>query len=320
MMRGPVPSFRYAPYAREKKEMTEKKQREVTRSQELIAIRDFDGMTELGWQISTMDKADWVKAGTMLVKVDEARQWWVGDWYNGSPVNNRDEVVRDVGMKTNWVKVIALTCRKIPLPWRRKTLTFSHHREISSLPTDMIVAALDWAELNDANVMDTRDHVRELKYGKKRVETTKIIEDAWTDAEDQKWNDSELGQAVTANRFTHPNLVATGKETGKVVDIEASKAGDPGWSNPFIPGKDGTAEDCLELFKWYLKYKPSLLDRLHELEGKILVCSCDPSPCHGHHLERLVNSIAEEDPPAPPNNFKNMKPENEEGEQNGDQE
>ena len=268
-------------------------------SNELISIKDYDGMTELGWDISIHNPEDWKKAGKMLVKVDEARQWWVGDWYNGSPVDNKDEVVREIGMRANWVKVIALTCRKIQLPWRRKTLTFSHHREISSLPTELIVPALDWAELNNANVMETREHVRELKYGKKSVEAVKKVDDVWTEDETIKWNDTELGQAVLANRYNHKNLILTGKEVNRVVDIEESKAGNPGWSNPFIPGKDGTAEDCLELFKWYLRYKPSLLDKLEELEGKILVCSCEPNLCHGSHLIQLVNAIKEKGPDLP---------------------
>lgn len=34
-------------------------------------------------------------------------------------------------------------------------------------------------------------------------------------------------------------------------------------------------------FSAYLKYNEMLQSRLHELEGKTLVCWCAPKPCHG---------------------------------------
>lgn len=92
----------------------------------------------------------------------------------------------------------------------------------------------------------------------------------------------------------------------KVVNIKKHKKGENDiyigrgknskWGNPFTH-KEGntlakfkvtTREESLIAYESYLRESP-LLDDLHELRGKTLVCFCKPLPCHGDILIKLIN-------------------------------
>jgi len=60
------------------------------------------------------------------------------------------------------------------------------------------------------------------------------------------------------------------------------------WGNPFKIGPDGTREDVIEKFREWILVS-TLMDDLHELHGKDLVCYCAPLPCHGDVLLELAN-------------------------------
>lgn len=61
------------------------------------------------------------------------------------------------------------------------------------------------------------------------------------------------------------------------------------WGNPFVIGKDGTREEVIEKYEKYLLANEYLLSRIHELEGKDLVCFCAPLPCHADILLKYAN-------------------------------
>lgn len=61
------------------------------------------------------------------------------------------------------------------------------------------------------------------------------------------------------------------------------------WGNPFIIGKDGNRSEVIKKhLVWLLDDNP-LLNDLHELTGKDLVCYCSPLACHGDILLKLAN-------------------------------
>ena len=62
------------------------------------------------------------------------------------------------------------------------------------------------------------------------------------------------------------------------------------WGNPYKIGPDGTREEVIWKYKLYISQNQSLLNSLHELKGKDLVCFCKPLPCHGDVLLALANS------------------------------
>lgn len=59
------------------------------------------------------------------------------------------------------------------------------------------------------------------------------------------------------------------------------------WGNPFIIGKDGDREEVILKYKEYL-FNSGLIDDIHEIEGKDLVCWCSPLPCHGDILKEIL--------------------------------
>jgi len=60
------------------------------------------------------------------------------------------------------------------------------------------------------------------------------------------------------------------------------------WGNPYKIGRDGTRSEVIAKCETWIDAHPSLLP---PLEGKDLVCWCDPLPCHGHVYLRRANVI-----------------------------
>lgn len=71
-------------------------------------------------------------------------------------------------------------------------------------------------------------------------------------------------------------------------------AGSP-FSNPFTVEGNGRWR-AIEMFEEYarerMEAEPHFRERLQELLGKVLVCWCDPWPCHGEVLTRLARELA----------------------------
>lgn len=70
------------------------------------------------------------------------------------------------------------------------------------------------------------------------------------------------------------------------------------WGNPFSHLKNTKAEfkvadreEAVSEYKHYILNNKALLEDLHELKGKSLVCWCKPAPCHGDILLELANAI-----------------------------
>lgn len=63
------------------------------------------------------------------------------------------------------------------------------------------------------------------------------------------------------------------------------------WGNPYTIGKHGNRVEVVRAFELYLLSNPNLLDSLHELRGKDLVCFCAPELCHGDVLLRYANKM-----------------------------
>lgn len=60
------------------------------------------------------------------------------------------------------------------------------------------------------------------------------------------------------------------------------------WGNPFIIGKDGTRKEVIEKYEVYLRNNQELMDKILELDGKVLECWCSPLPCHGDIILKII--------------------------------
>jgi hypothetical protein len=63
------------------------------------------------------------------------------------------------------------------------------------------------------------------------------------------------------------------------------------WGNPFEIGKHGTREEVIAKYRQHLKNDPLLMDRIMELDGKVLGCWCAPQACHGDVLLEVIGDI-----------------------------
>ena len=63
------------------------------------------------------------------------------------------------------------------------------------------------------------------------------------------------------------------------------------WGNPFKIVLGHIGRDCaIADYETYILHSPDLLNDLHELKGKDLVCWCAPLPCHADILLELANT------------------------------
>lgn len=63
------------------------------------------------------------------------------------------------------------------------------------------------------------------------------------------------------------------------------------WANPFKVEKDMSGKEVMIAYRQYVTARPSMLEKLEELRGKVLACWCKPKPCHGDILVELIESI-----------------------------
>jgi hypothetical protein len=61
------------------------------------------------------------------------------------------------------------------------------------------------------------------------------------------------------------------------------------WANPFRPKLPADHEEAVAAYERWLQSQRHLMDALHELSGRELICWCTPLPCHGDVLLRLAN-------------------------------
>lgn len=66
------------------------------------------------------------------------------------------------------------------------------------------------------------------------------------------------------------------------------------WGNPYVVGRDGTIDECLEKYAIYLpyvelEYTEKFREEIEKLRNKNLACWCKPNaPCHADYLLKFV--------------------------------
>jgi hypothetical protein len=70
------------------------------------------------------------------------------------------------------------------------------------------------------------------------------------------------------------------------------------WGNPFshlsiskAQYKVKTRKEAIEAYQKWIRTQPHLMESLHELIGKTLLCFCKPQSCHGDVLADLVEEF-----------------------------
>jgi len=257
----------------------------------LIAILPKQGnLTKTAWELPTaMTEGDWKAAGHALSQVEGAMNWWLGDWwrFGEHKYGDRKALVESEewqGPAFQACADAAWVCAKFETSFRYEVLSFTHHRAAASLPIDEAISVLSWAAENHASVKATHEKVKQVKAW---------LAQGWTQSQLERRRLIESGFAVVASKRNGEDgkqldaaLIAWADQQGLMTPIDRNTD----WGNPFEMPADGDRDTVCENFaNHYLPYKPSLLKKIPQLAGKVLVCWCHPERCHGDYLARLAN-------------------------------
>ncbi len=127
---------------------------------DIMKVEGQTGLTATGWDLKGVNESQWNEAGEILVKVDQARQWWLGDWWNACQWGDGKAACERIGVNYENSTMCGKVSRAFEIGRRRPNLSFSHHKEVTFIddPT-MQDKLLDWAESERASVKALRERV-----------------------------------------------------------------------------------------------------------------------------------------------------------------
>ena len=171
-----------------------------------------------------------------------------------------------------------LSGKKLPnSPDEQKTATkaaelFNTNRTYVNQAVKMKTAAPEVFEKVKAGKMTMQDANKAVRA---------IPTDPWADDEKERKAKVESGQAVVANQQRDKNLIAWAEKNGKAVRVDRGSL----FGNPFVLGADGDRDAVCDAYEdHYLPHKPSIMNALPSLKGKVLICHCYPLRCHAQSL------------------------------------
>ena len=84
-----------------------------------------------GWNLpAQITEDDWKLAGSFLMQVNQARQWWLGDWWNACKWGDGKAACEEIGVDYQTATDCGWVASSFQISRRREILTFSHHRII----------------------------------------------------------------------------------------------------------------------------------------------------------------------------------------------
>ena len=102
----------------------------------------------------------------------------------------------------------------------------------------------------------------------------------------QPWSLTQMGYKSFLEWKNTPNHLYIGRENRRYRGADESK-----WHNPYHLKDYGTRRKVKAKYEEYIRSKPSLMNSIGELNGKVMGCWCKPSPCHGDVLLKIFNEI-----------------------------
>jgi hypothetical protein len=237
-----------------------------------------------GWDLpSNMTLDQYKEAGNMLSQLDQSKQWWLGDWWNaGVEWGNGENICNEIGISYSSAKTAGSIATKFEKSTRVDKLSFTHHREVCIIDdAEVRQRFLTWCLFdNDGVERDKPKSTRELIDAVRAY----LDEEGWTESERERREIVKNGGTVTAHRNVDEHLMRWAEMNSCLVRIDRGSD----WGNPFILPDDGDRSTVIRNFGTYIEMKPSLLNRLDSMKGKVLGCWCHPEPCHGDEIIRRL--------------------------------
>lgn len=160
-------------------------------------------ITSNAWQLpADLTESDWVDAGKRLIRVDDAYNWWLGDWwaYGSAAYGERKAVLESDdwnGPAFQTCVNASNVCKKFETNRRRLVVPFNHFAELAALPLDEQEQCLDWCEATHKEtgrvptIRALRDKVRQIK---------SWLAQGWTQSQLERRTLVESGVAVVASK------------------------------------------------------------------------------------------------------------------------
>jgi len=117
---------------------------------------------------------EWAHRGKMLLLLEKATAWWIGDWLNYGEAHYGEkyaQAVEATGKAPEALRKYQWVSEHMSPDRRREALTFGHHDAVAALPAAEADAILEEAEANDWTVGEVRRAARKAKGEPENVET-----------------------------------------------------------------------------------------------------------------------------------------------------
>jgi hypothetical protein len=121
---------------------------------------------------------DWKQTGHQLSGIVDSSAWWLGDWLVFGKKNYADRyqwAIRGAGLRYQTLRNYAWVARRFDLQRRRSRLTFQHHAEVASLPSEEQDRLLDHAELEEWTTKQLRNAIRALAGGASAEQALAVV-------------------------------------------------------------------------------------------------------------------------------------------------
>jgi hypothetical protein len=108
---------------------------------------------------------EWESIGAELFRVDQAWQWWVGDWINYGEKKygqTYEQALALTDKSYGTIADVAAISKEFEFT-RRRAISFSHHKEVRGLELEQQDRILDQAEREGKPLKWVRDRVKEIK-------------------------------------------------------------------------------------------------------------------------------------------------------------
>ena len=178
--------------------------------------------TQVGTQVTRKSsKAEWETYGEILRRVDEAKQWAIGDWLVDGKRHYGDGLYKRAaeitGLREQTLRLHASMAGQFELLMRINNLSYQHHREVASIEQ---IAEHDDGKLYLSDEPDTE-----------------LIAKFLEEAEAKGWSVVQLREKVRAHKEWQRQHIAAANEPEKYAVIYA----DPPWQ--YMSGDQHSTEE-----------------------------------------------------------------------------
>jgi hypothetical protein len=149
---------------------------------------------------------EWKQLGNSLARVENATNWWLGDWwaYGEHCYGDRKDLISQddwTGPSFETCMAAGSVCRAFKeTSRRRQVLSFSHHREVAPLRREVADKLLDWCEEPLKSGGKRPRSVKDLRVRVKEIRAEAEIKEMRADGFSQRDTAAMLGVSVETVR------------------------------------------------------------------------------------------------------------------------